>query len=83
MHWSLIDNYEWTEGFRAEGKFGLFYISHNHSNLSRNITRGAEALKRIIEESFLDNKRGLISNMALEKANTKYGSISPDGTCVK
>ena len=83
LHWSLIDNYEWTEGFRAEGKFGLFYINHNHSNLSRKITRGAEALKLIIEESFLDNKRGLISNMALAKAETKYGSISPDGTCMK
>jgi beta-glucosidase len=83
LHWSLIDNYEWTEGFRAEGKFGLFYINHNHSNLSRNITRGAEALKLIIEESFLDNKQGLISNMSLAKAETKYGSISPDGTCIK
>jgi beta-glucosidase len=84
LHWSLIDNYEWTEGFGEEGKFGLFYINHNnhnnHNNLSRKITRGAEALKLIIEESLLDNKQGLVSNTALQKAKSKYGSISSDGT---
>jgi beta-glucosidase/6-phospho-beta-glucosidase/beta-galactosidase len=83
LHWSLIDNYEWAEGFREEGKFGLFYINYNRNNLSRKITRGAEALKLIIEESLLENKQGLISNTALEMAKSKYGSISSDGTSIE
>ena len=30
IYWSLIDNYEWQEGYRPEGRFGLYYVDRNH-----------------------------------------------------
>ena len=82
LHWSLIDNYEWIEGYRPEGKFGLFYIDHelsNDYNLNRKITKGAQALKLIVEESFKDNKYGIVTDKALSAARERYGSFSSDG----
>ena len=27
LHWSFMDNYEWLDNYRPEGKFGLFSIN--------------------------------------------------------
>ena len=51
LHWSLLDNYEWHEGYREEGKFGLLSIDHKNSNFKRSVTKGAEIYSLIINQS--------------------------------
>jgi beta-glucosidase len=85
LHWSLMDNYEWQEGYRPEARFGLFKIDRHKNNRSqqvfnRSITRGAEAFRIIIEESCSQNHRGLISDSAILNAIEKFGIISSDGS---
>jgi beta-glucosidase len=85
LHWSLMDNYEWQEGYRPEARFGLFQIDRHKNNRSqqvfnRSITRGAEAFRIIIEESCSQNHRGIISDSAILNAIEKFGIISSDGS---
>jgi beta-glucosidase len=65
LHWSLMDNYEWHEGYRPEGKFGLFHIDFEGSDRQRMITSGGKVLRSIIKESYLDDKYRHVSGMAL------------------
>ncbi len=82
LHWSLMDNYEWQEGFRPESKFGLFRINYNGNDPVRNPTIGAQAFKLIISESLRDNKNGLVSESAIAKAEEEFGSFNDDGSAV-
>ena len=45
FHWSLIDNYEWADGFRK--RFGLYAV--DFQTKTRMPRRSAEVLKRIVE----------------------------------
>lgn len=45
FHWSLMDNFEWAEGF--EPRFGLYRVDFERSNTSRQLTRGGEVYGRI------------------------------------
>lgn len=84
LHWSFLDNYEWLENYRPEAKFGLFNIdfgtTNKQLNLSRQRTKGSEAFKIIIEESFAQNKSGTISDSAISKVKDKYGIFTSDGS---
>ena len=53
LHWSLMDNYEWHEGYNKDGKFCLFSVKWAQSTLPRVSTKGAEVLSKIINESVL------------------------------
>jgi beta-glucosidase len=79
LHWSLMDNYEWLDNYRPEARFGLFYIDRSNSNLPRIITKGAEAYKFVIEESRHQNTDGTVSDLALLKAENRFGTFSPNG----
>jgi beta-glucosidase/6-phospho-beta-glucosidase/beta-galactosidase len=85
LHWSLMDNYEWLDNFRPEGKFGLFCIDFegqhdSDSGLMRQKTKGAEALELIIKESVSQSKDGVISDSAIAAAQNKFGTFTEDGS---
>jgi hypothetical protein len=86
-----MDNYEWQESYSPEAKFGLFRIDLNKSNgkqqqlkhepdFTRHITKGAEAFKIIVEESFNRSKSGVISTSAILKAKEKFGIVMANGS---
>jgi len=68
LHWSFMDNYEWLDNYRPEGKFGLLSIDRSirnrdeQSDQSRQKTKGAEALELIIRECLSQNKEGMITD---------------------
>jgi beta-glucosidase len=95
LHWSLMDNYEWQEGYRPEAKFGLFSIDIDSNNrvtdnpvhnreecLRRQVTKGAEAFELIIKESVNQNKSGMIAHSAILKAKSEYGIFTADGSSI-
>ena len=40
FHWSLMDNFEWADGY--QGRFGLYGIDFDDPHLIRHPTRSAE-----------------------------------------
>ena len=68
LHWSLLDNYEWHEGYKPAGQFGLFSINRNLSDLSRTMTKSAEILGKIVNESISTGSNGEVTHEAISKA---------------
>jgi beta-glucosidase/6-phospho-beta-glucosidase/beta-galactosidase len=86
LHWSFMDNYEWLDNYRPEGKFGLFSIDRNIGDrnerlyLNRQKTRGAEALELIIRKSLFQNKNEVVADSAIVAAKNKFGIFTSDGS---
>ena len=78
LHWSLLDNYEWQEGYNPEGKFGLLYIDHENSDFKRSVTNGAKIYSFIIKESLKANEK--INSSALIEAQKTFGETTGEGT---
>jgi beta-glucosidase/6-phospho-beta-glucosidase/beta-galactosidase len=49
FHWSIIDNFEWAEGFCP--RFGLYTVDYRSPARTRVPTPGAETLRRIIDDN--------------------------------
>lgn len=47
FHWSLIDNFEWTDGYIPESRFGLFAIDFDDPALTRRPTPAVETFRRV------------------------------------
>ena len=71
IHWSLVDNYEWQEGYRPEARFGLFTVDRSDPTMPRHITDGALALQSIIADG------------TVAAAAAKYGTITARGDRVR
>jgi beta-glucosidase/6-phospho-beta-glucosidase/beta-galactosidase len=92
LHWSFMDNYEWLDNYRLEGKFGLFSINfdsdvrnsqyHKQLDLSRRKTKGAEALELIIGESLSESEDGVVTDSAIAAAEKKFGTFTSDGSSI-
>jgi beta-glucosidase len=85
LYWSLVDNYEWLDNYKPEGKFGLFRIDfedqhRKDSDLIRQKTKGAEALELIVKESVSQSEDGIISDSAIAAAQNKFGIFTEDGS---
>jgi beta-glucosidase len=61
IHWSLIDNFEWAEGFEA--KFGLVKVDY-HNSYKRTPRPSAKLYSEIIEKG--------ISKQMLETYSKDY-----------
>jgi beta-glucosidase/6-phospho-beta-glucosidase/beta-galactosidase len=46
LHWSLLDNFEWADGYR--GRFGLYRVDFGAPSRTRTRTRSAELYARIV-----------------------------------
>lgn len=63
LAWTLVDNYEWHQGYRQAARFGVFRIDAG----ARRLTEGALAL------------RSVVASRRTEGAVRSFGTIDPGG----
>ncbi len=49
VHWSLLDNFEWSDGYR--GRFGLYHVDFDDPARPRRRTRSADLFARIARDN--------------------------------
>jgi beta-glucosidase len=54
LHWSLLDNFEWSDGFNA--RFGLYAVDFTRPERPRTRRQGAEVLARIARQNALTDE---------------------------
>jgi len=52
LHWSLLDNFEWAEGYR--GRFGLYAVDFTRPDRPRTRRRSAEVFARVARANAID-----------------------------
>ncbi len=63
LHWSLMDNFEWADGYRA--RFGLYRVDFDHPERPRHRTRSAEVYSRICRANAVTGEVLAEAGMAL------------------
>uniref|UniRef100_A0A8C5DR26 Cytosolic beta-glucosidase n=1 Tax=Gouania willdenowi TaxID=441366 RepID=A0A8C5DR26_GOUWI len=69
--WSLLDNFEWDEGYSE--RFGLYYVDFRNKNKPRYPKASAQYYKRIISSNGFPNQRE-VENWKRKSAETCYSS---------
>ncbi|HTO92368.1 MAG TPA: family 1 glycosylhydrolase [Candidatus Sulfotelmatobacter sp.] len=52
LHWSLLDNFEWSDGYR--GRFGLYAVDFNDATKPRRRRESAEVFARIVRANAVE-----------------------------
>jgi len=63
LHWSLMDNFEWADGFRP--RFGLYGVDHDHPERPRARRRSADLYARIIRANAITPEMAAEVGLAL------------------
>lgn len=92
LHWSLVDNWEWSSDYAPEASFGLFTVDGlgdatrtDSARLPRHLTEGALALAQVIAVSArlaATDPSGAppTPDDPLGLPSACFGTITPDGT---
>jgi len=88
QYWSLMDNWELQSNYTHEAQFGLFHVDRGPVGpdgkpiLHRELTEGALAYQQLILESEAAGGTGAPTTVALNIAQSKFGTITSDGAFV-
>ncbi|MGD1838867.1 MAG: family 1 glycosylhydrolase [Nitrososphaeraceae archaeon] len=83
LYWSLMDNYEWQEGYNPDGKLGLYQIKHNTTEKSVDNIKYKRIKTNSVDffKHFLYNHRNYIfTDEKLNEFENIYGTIDPEGS---
>jgi beta-glucosidase len=63
LHWSLLDNFEWADGYH--GRFGLYRVDFDQPDKPRHRTRSAELFARVARANAVTNQAAAEAGLVL------------------